>query len=220
MIEGRYARLLDPAGRPVTSLFLSETNPGQPFVASIRVEAHPDLLSSAFQASWKSQVQNTVKRHKSDPQLLGYGWRALNWSPKLIRSLRESRAVPETRAVYLLWLKDRYSYVIDRLNEVYSTEAQSFTDLETIKWPAKTSTAIEADDVAFLAGMARTFYTTASEAIRVMHPEAVFLGERFPALTPSAVLEAVAPAIDAYWLDFEPPISLKLPKPILRFGPS
>jgi hypothetical protein len=216
--DGRYARLFDGSGKPVTSLLMGEPSSGQPFVASIPVEPRPDLLASNFQAAWKAQAREVAERFRNNAQLVGYGWRPLDWSAKLVRSLRESSSLPETRAVYLLWLKDRYSYVIDRLNEVYGTSASSFTELETIRWPKAFSPTIEADNLAFLPGVARTLYTTASEAIRAVHPEGVILGERFPASTPAPVLEAVGPSIDAYWLDFEPPISLKLPKPILRLG--
>jgi hypothetical protein len=77
---------------------------------------------------------------------------SLVWGAKpSAETMRKLDSNSEGKQFYVLWLKDRYSYNIARLNEAYGLEAAAFTDLveSDFRTLDRSRSAVKKDDADF-----------------------------------------------------------------------
>ncbi|MEM1441588.1 MAG: hypothetical protein AAGF67_04565 [Verrucomicrobiota bacterium] len=170
----------------------------------------PDVFDPAWQEKTKKFMTDFAAKHRDDPFLIGYMWTDTpTWSLLETRALRgtdwvtEMRKLPRGapgRVAYLEFIQSRYEGRLDEFNEFYELELSSLEDFASADLSAIPigRHRVQEDDEAFLPKIAELYYKTAAEALRKADPNHLNFGDRYLAGdSPTAVLEAAAPYIDA-----------------------
>lgn len=142
--------------------------------------------SDPFDAEVVEAVHKAAAKGKHRAGLVGYTWTPSDWSPARVSAMRQRPAESAAKQQYVGYLKERYSYSIERVNEIYGLESTSFSDLliESFSKIDVARPAIQADDREFLSDTASRLAQAVAETLRTVHPGALLFSE--PASGPAA----------------------------------
>lgn len=177
--------LVSPAGQPVAWRY----DPAQLQVITLPVDPFDDDLVTA------TQVAAKLGRNRAD--LLGYTWTPSSWSPARLTQIRRRNADSAAKQQYIGYLKERYAYSIERVNEIYGLESTSFSDLltETFAKLDPTKPAVAADDRQFLLDAASRVAEAIAEALKEAHPGALLFTEPIDDAEIATLLAKFAPVL-------------------------
>ena len=184
-----------------------------------RSDPRPGVVNSyhfpdVFDPEWAEQIGRRIRAFaaplRDDPNLIGYFWTDTpTWDLLKTRALRGTEWVSQIRALpggapgrlaYARFLESRYRDRIGDLNQFYGLDLEDWSDLASTDLTriAIGRHVVRADDEAFLGEIARRFYEIVGRAQREADPNHLVFGDRFlVGDTPSAVVEAALPWIDA-----------------------
>ncbi|MBY0506160.1 MAG: hypothetical protein K2X03_19745 [Bryobacteraceae bacterium] len=159
--------LLSPRGAPVAWRYAPET------LELIQLGPDPfddDLVTAAQQAAQRGRQRSA---------LIGYTWAPSHWSPARLKALRRLGADSAGKQQYVGYLKERYAYSIERVNEIYGLESTSFSDLLTESFTRLDTgkPAVAADDRQFLHDTASRIAEALAAALKEAHPGALLFTE-------------------------------------------
>ncbi len=139
-----------------------------------------DIGGDLFDDQLVAAVERAAQLGRPRSLLAGYTWPSSDWSVQRTKAIRHG---PESasKQQYVAFLKERYSYSIERVNELYGLESTSFTDLLTDKFTNFDSSrpAVLADDRLFLIEAAGRLAESLTEALKQAHPAALLFSEPF-----------------------------------------
>ena len=177
--------LVSPSGHPVAWRYDSSqlqliTLPPDPF--------DDDLVTA-------TQVAAKLGRNRAD--LLGYTWTPSAWTPARLAQIRRLNADSAAKQQYIGYLKERYAYSIERVNEIYGLESTSFSDLltETFAKLETTKPTVAADDRQFLLDTAARVAEALAEALKEAHPGALLFTEPVDDAEIAALMAQFAPVL-------------------------
>lgn len=170
----------------------------------------PDVFDPKWKAGAEKLIAEACARHRDNPHLIGYFWTDTpTWDLVKTRALRATDWVTEIRRLpagapgrrsYASFLAGRYAGRLAELNSYYALSISQMSELETVGLAhvALGRHVVREDDLAFLALIAREYYSTVGPAQRRHDPNHLVFGERYLAGDhPESVLKAAAPYIDA-----------------------
>lgn len=181
-LDGRM-RLLNPAGQPVEWIY----NRAELETIDISGDPYDEQLVAA--------VEKAAKVGRGRPLLVGYTWTASVWTPARVAEIRRS-VDTASKQQYVSFLKERYAYSIERVNELYGLESTSFTDLLTDRFPKldQSRPTVVTDDRDFLIEAAGRLAASIAETLKTAHPGALLFSE--PLQTTPEIAAAMAQHVD------------------------
>jgi hypothetical protein len=153
-----------------------------------------DVGADLFDEQLVAVVEKSAQAGRQRAGLVGYTWTPSDWSRARVAAFRRS-GESASKQHYVGFLKERYAYSIERVNELYGIESTSFTDLLTDNFAELDSSrpAVVADDGDFLAELAGRLAESVALALRTAHPGALLFTEP---LNSEAIAAAMAPHAD------------------------
>ncbi|MBB6729572.1 hypothetical protein [Cohnella zeiphila] len=184
----------------------------------------PDVFDDSFRASAHAAMVETFYNKGADPAedptLIGlYTDNELHWwgtggqwgmdnpgegtnGTNLVEDYIRLPADASGKKAWVAFLKERYG-TIERLNERWRAEYESFEDLLWIKEYRAAEEAYAADKLVFLGIIADTYFRTTKDILRLYDPNHLVLGCRMVGTsTPDIVLEAMARYVDVLSVNF------------------
>ena len=124
-------------------------------------------------------VLNAVLRGKQRSNLVGYTWSVADWTPVRVTAIRKLSAESAGKQQYAGFLKERYAYSIERVNQIYGLESTSFSDLliESFAQLDLARPEVAADDRQFLAETASRLAEAIAATLHTAHPGALLFSE-------------------------------------------
>ena len=124
-------------------------------------------------------VEKAVVRGKQRFPLVGYTWPASDWTPARVTAMRKLSGESAGKQQYVGFLKERYGYSIERVNQIYGLESTSFSDLliESFAQLDVSKPAVAADDRQFLDETASRLAQTIADTLHRAHPGALLFSE-------------------------------------------
>ncbi len=173
---------MDPAGQPLVWRY----DPGALQLIDVSGDPFDEQLVAAVQKAAQTGRRRTA--------LIGYTWTPSDWSLARVARLRRT-SESASKQQYVGFLKEKYAYSIERVNDLYGLESTSFTDLLTDPFAKLDATrpAVVADDREFLAESAARLAESVALALRETHPHALLFSETLA--SPEAAV-AMAPHVD------------------------
>lgn len=169
-----------------------------------------DVYDPKFEQAARTIAAEECAPRAHDPQLLGYfSDNELRWGPdwrgkqNMLAMYLSLPSQAPGRAHAIEFLRNKYKRIA-ALNRAWGAHATSFDDL-----PTDASTpAFDADNLQFLARVARRYFDICARAIRAVDPNHLYLGARFSGVPPDPVISAARAAdvvsINIYRLDPRP----------------
>lgn len=159
--------LVSPAGLPVAWRY----TPAHLQLITLPTDPFDDDLLSATQQSAKFGRERST--------LLGYSWTPTDWTPTRLAKIRRLNGDSAAKQQYIGYLKERYAYSIERVNQIYGLESTSFSDLLTESFDKldPSNPAIAADDHQFLLDTASRLAEALRDALQDAHPGALLFTE-------------------------------------------
>lgn len=170
----------------------------------------PDVFDPAWAGDVAGRIKQAAAPLRDDPFVIGYLWTDTpTWDVIKTRALRGTdwvsaiRALPPGapgRQAYATFLEERHAGRLAEFNAIYGLAVGSFGELREVALTALAvgRHAVQEDDDAFLAHIARRFHEIVGRAQREADPNHLVFGDRYLAGdAPESVLRAAAPWIDA-----------------------
>ena len=153
-----------------------------------------DLPGDLFDEQLVAAVQKAALAGRQRSNLVGYTWTPSPWTRARVTAIRRS-GESASKQHYVGFLKERYAYSIERVNELYALESTSFTDLLTDRFLNldETRATVAADDRDFLLELAGRVAESVALALQTAHPGALLFTE--PLDSPD-IAAAMAPHAD------------------------
>jgi|GEM_PF-6660162 len=125
------------------------------FLVSPVVPEKGDVFSERYQ----SELRDRLRREKASLNLDSV---SRDW----VDHIRALPAESDSRQAYVQFLKERYDYVVARLNEAYGLDAQSFTELTSLDFRRldRSRKAVVEDDAEFVKSIRDVLLRVAREA--------------------------------------------------------
>jgi hypothetical protein len=194
--------LLPPSGPPVAWRY----DPAALETITVGTDPFDDEVVTAVEAA--------AMRGRERTSLVGYTWTPSDWSPARVTKMRALAAESAGKQQYVGYLKERYAYSIERVNEIYGLESTSFSDLliESFARLDTAKPAVAEDDRLFLADTAGRLAEAIASTLRKAHPGALLFSEPCAGLA----ARAFAPHVDvlltrAYLSNTKPQVLLGVP---------
>jgi hypothetical protein len=170
----------------------------------------PDVFDSAWAAEMTNRIAKVATPLRDDPFLIGYLWtdtptwdllktralRGTDW----VSAIRELPPAAPGREAYETFLQKRYANRLADLNAFYGLALPALDAVRDADFSAIAigRRAVQEDDEAFLAQIARRFYDIVGKAQRDADPNHLVFGDRYLAGdAPEAALKAATPWLDA-----------------------
>ncbi len=133
-------------------------------------------------------VTKAVQRGKQRPNLVGYTWSVSDWTPARVTAMRKLTTESAGKQQYVGFLKERYAYSIERVNQIYGLESTSFSDLliESFTHLDLARPEVAADDRQFLTETASRLAEAIAGTLHTGHPGALLFSEPLGALAAAA----------------------------------
>ena len=143
------------------------------------IAAGPDPFDDELVAA----VLKAALRGKQRSNLVGYIWSVSDWTPARVTAIRKLSAESAGKQQYVGFLKERYAYSIERVNQIYGLESTSFSDLliESFAHLDLARPEVAADDHQFLAETASRLAEAIAASLHTAHPGALLFSEPLPA---------------------------------------
>ena len=124
-------------------------------------------------------VLNAVLRGKQRSNLVGYTWSVSDWTPSRVTAMRKLITESAGKQQYVGFLKERYAYSIERVNQIYGLESTSFSDLliESFAQLDLARPEVAAADRQFLAETASRLAEAIAGTLHTAHPGALLFSE-------------------------------------------
>ena len=124
-------------------------------------------------------VLNAVLRGKQRSNLVGYTWSVSDWTPARVTAIRKLITESAGKQQYVGFLKERYAYSIERVNQIYGLESTSFSDLliESFAQLDLARPEVAAADRQFLAETASRLAEAIAGTLHTAHPGALLFSE-------------------------------------------
>ena len=138
-----------------------------------------NLPADPFDDDLVSATQQAAKLGRARSTLLGYTWTPTDWTPTRLTKIRRLAGDSAAKQQYIGYLKERYAYSIERVNQIYGLESTSFSDLLTESFAKlePSNPAIAADDHRFLLDTASRLAEAIHDALQDAHPGALLFTE-------------------------------------------
>lgn len=138
-----------------------------------------EVNQALFDDDLLAAVQKASALGRRRAALVGYTWPASDWTSARVTAMRRLSAESAGKQQYVGFLKERYAYSIERVNEIYGLESTSFSDLLTEGFAALDTSraAVAADDRQFLADCAARLAETLATELQSAHPGALLFSE-------------------------------------------
>ena len=132
-----------------------------------------------FDDELMTAVEKAIQRGKQRSNLVGYTWSVSDWTPARVTAMRKLSAESAGKQQYVGFLKERYAYSIERVNQIYGLESTSFSDLliESFAQLDLARPEVAADDRQFLAETASRLAEAIAGTLHTAHPGALLFSE-------------------------------------------
>ena len=159
--------MISPAGLPTAWRY----DPAALELITIRPDAFDDELAAV--------VLKAVSRGKQRSNLLGYTWSVSDWTPSRVTAIRKLVTESAGKQQYVGFLKERYAYSIQRVNQIYGLESTSFSDLliESFAQLDISRPEVVDDDRHFLVETASRLVETLAGTLHTAHLGALLFSE-------------------------------------------
>ena len=132
-----------------------------------------------FDDELMTAVEKAIQRGKQRSNLVGYTWSVSDWTPARVTAIRKLSAESAGKQQYVGFLKERYAYSIERVNQIYGLASTSFSDLliESFAQLDLARPEVAADDRQFLAETASRLAEAITDTLHTAHPGALLFSE-------------------------------------------